>query len=115
MKRVLIVDDSVFLRRSMRTMMEANGIEVIGEAENGQKALEMYNELKPDIVTLDITMPVMDGIEALKQLKLMDKNARVIIVSALGQETKVKEAVKAGAIAFIVKPFKADTLIKTLS
>ncbi len=115
MKRVLIVDDAAFMRMSLRKIMVENGFEVVGEAENGKEVLEKYNELQPDIVTLDITMPEMDGITALKGLMKLDPNANVVIVSAMGQESYVREAVMAGAKNFIVKPFNKDHVIKVLN
>lgn len=115
MKRILIVDDAVFMRLSLRTMLEKNGFQVIGEAENGMKAIELYKVLKPDIVTMDITMPEMEGIEALEQILKIDPGANVIMISSLGQETKVRQAIILGAKGFIVKPFKEDYLVKALS
>lgn len=115
MKKILIVDDAEFMRLSIKTMLTRNEFEVVGEAENGIKAIEMYQVLKPDIVTMDITMPQMEGIEALEQIIKIDPNANVIMVSALGQETKVKQAILLGAKGFIVKPFKEDYLVKALS
>jgi two-component system chemotaxis response regulator CheY len=115
MKKVLIVDDAAFMRLSLKTMLENNGFEVVGEADNGIKAIEMYKKLKPDIVTMDITMPNMEGTEALEQIVKFDAKANVIMVSSLGQETKVRQAVLNGAKGFIVKPFKEDFLIKALS
>jgi len=115
MKRVLIVDDSAFMRMSLRTMLEKNGFQVIDEAENGSVAVIKYKELKPDIVTMDITMPEMDGIQALKEIRKFDSNCKVIIISAMGQESYVREAVMSGAKGFVVKPFKEDYIIQTLS
>ncbi|NLN03683.1 MAG: response regulator [Clostridiaceae bacterium] len=114
MKTVLIVDDAAFMRLSIRKMLEKNGYEVVGEAENGLVAVEKYMELKPDIVTMDITMKDMNGLEALKAIMERDKNANIIMVSAMGQEAMVKDAVLSGAKGFIVKPFKEETLIKAL-
>ena len=115
MKRILIVDDAAFMRMSLRKIMEESGdFEVVGEAENGRVALEKYKELRPDIVTLDITMPEMDGLTALKELIKIDHNATVIIVSAMGQESYVRESVMAGAKNFIVKPFNKDHVLKIL-
>jgi two-component system chemotaxis response regulator CheY len=114
MKRVLVVDDAAFMRLSLKTMLERNGYEVAGEAENGQIAVKKYLELKPDIVTLDITMPVMDGLGALKAIRQMDSSAKVLMVSAMGQETYVKEAVISGARGFIIKPYKEEHILKTL-
>ncbi|QCX33204.1 response regulator [Caloramator sp. E03] len=115
MKRVLVVDDAAFMRMTLKTMLERNGFEVIGEAENGAVAVRKYNELKPDIVTMDITMPEMDGVQALKAIRQLDPSSKVVMISALGQESFVKEAVLSGAKGFIVKPFKEDYVVQTLS
>ncbi|MGH4120988.1 response regulator [Clostridium sp.] len=115
MKKVLITDDAVFMRMSLKVMLERNGFEVVGEAQNGKIALEKYKLLKPDIVTLDITMPVMDGLEALKQIKAFDKTAKVMMISAMGQETIVRETVISGAAGFIIKPFNEETVVKVFS
>ncbi|EGD52010.1 response regulator receiver protein [Thermoanaerobacter ethanolicus JW 200] len=115
MKKVLIVDDATFMRMILKTLLKKNGFEVVGEAENGVVAIEKYKELKPDIVTMDITMPEMDGVQALKEIRAFDPNAKVVMISALGQELYVKEAVMFGAKGFIVKPFKEDYVIQTLS
>lgn len=115
MKKVLIVDDAAFMRLSIRTMLEKNGYEVAGEAENGVTAVSKYKELKPDIVTMDITMPEMTGIEALKQIMEFDSDANVIMLSAMGQQNMVMEAILIGAKTFIVKPFKEEHIIKTLN
>jgi len=112
MKRVLITDDAAFMRMALKTMLEKDGFEIAGEAENGAIGVEKYKILKPDIVTLDITMPVMDGIEALKKIRAFDKNAKVMMISALGQETIVKQAIIAGAIGFVIKPFNEETIVK---
>ena len=96
-------------------MLEKNGYEVAGEAENGAIAVQKYKEIKPDLVTMDITMPEMDGIQALKMIRQYDSDAKIVIVSAMGQEPVVKEAILSGAKSFIVKPFKEDFVLKTLS
>ncbi len=114
MAKVLIVDDTGFMRLSIRTMIEKNGFEVADEAENGKEAVEKYIACKPDVVTMDITMPEMNGIEALKAIRKYDPAAKVIIVSAMGQELLVKEAIISGALSFIIKPFKEDDIIKVL-
>jgi len=115
MKKILIVDDAAFMRLSLKTTLERNGFEVVGEAENGRKAVELYKILKPEIVTMDITMPDMDGIEALAEIMKFDSKANVIMLSAMGQETKIKEAIILGAKGFIIKPFKEEYLLKALS
>lgn len=115
MKRVLVVDDAAFMRLSLRTMLERNGYQVVGEAENGLVGVKKYRELKPDLVTMDVTMPELDGIGALKQIRSLDPNATVVMVSAMGQETFIKDAVLNGARYFIVKPFKEEHVIETIS
>lgn len=115
MARILIVDDAAFMRVSIRNILLKNGFEVAGEAENGDIAVQKYAELQPDAVTMDITMPEMTGLDALKEIRKLDPNAKVIMVSALGQEAMVRDAVMAGAKGFIVKPYKEDTIVATLN
>ena len=115
MKKIVVVDDAEFMRLALKTSLEKNGYEVVGEAENGLKGLELYKSKKPDIITLDITMPIMEGIATLKEIMKYDPKANVIMVSALGQETKVRQAVILGAKSFIVKPFGDETLLKAIS
>lgn len=115
MKKVLVVDDAAFMRLSIMNILNRNGFKVVGEAENGLIGIKKYMELSPDIVTLDITMPEMDGIAALRAIKKYDNDAKVIVVSAMGQESYIKEAVMNGAKGFIVKPFKEDHVVKTLN
>jgi len=112
---VLIVDDAVFMRLMIREILEKNGYRVVGEAENGIKAIEAYKELEPDIVTMDITMPEMNGIAALKEIKKIDSSANVVMCSAMGQQSMVIESIKAGARDFIVKPFNSDRIIEAIS
>ena len=112
--RVLVVDDAAFMRMMVKDILTKNGYEVVGEAENGMKALEKYQELKPDLVTMDITMPEMDGISAVKEIKKVDPNGKIVMCSAMGQEAMVVEAIKLGALDFIVKPFKADRILQTV-
>lgn len=114
MKNVLIVDDAAFMRMSLKMTLEKNGYVIVGEAPNGKIAVDKYKELQPDIVTMDITMPEMTGIEALQEIKKNDPEANVVMVSAMGQELLVKEAILNGAKSFIVKPFTENTLIKAL-
>lgn len=115
MARILVVDDAKFMRMMIKDAVEKAGHTVVDEAENGAKAVEKYREIKPDLVTMDITMPDMDGIEAVKQIKAIDPNAKIIMCSAMGQQTMVMDAIKAGAINFIVKPFQAQTVIDTVN
>jgi len=115
MKRVLITDDAAFMRLALRTMLEKNGFEIVGEAENGEVAVEKYKIIKPDIITLDITMPIMDGIEALKQIKAFDKDAKVMMISAMGQESIVRQSIIAGAMGFLIKPFNEEGVKKAFS
>lgn len=115
MKKILIVDDAEFMRMALRRILESNGFEVVAEAENGQIGVEKYKQHQPDIVTMDITMPEMTGIEALKAIRAYDPQAKVIMVSAMGQEVFVREAVISGAKTFIVKPFKEDLVIKSIN
>ena len=112
---VLIVDDALFIRRTLKMMLEQNGYEVVGEAENGIEAILKYKELKPDLVTMDITMPQMDGLTALRAIKKINPSAKVVMITALGLETTVKEAMLAGASGFIVKPFVQEQVIRGLS
>ena len=111
MARVLVVDDAAFMRKMVGDALAKGGHEVIGEASNGVEAVESYQALRPDITTLDITMPEKDGLSALKEIMALDPAARVVMCSALGQESKVLEAVKSGAKDFVVKPFQADRVI----
>ena len=115
MKRVLVVDDAAFMRISIKNMLMKNGYEVCGEAENGEVAVQRYKELMPDIVTLDITMPDKDGLEALKEILASNSDAKVIMVSAMGQEGMVREAIISGAKGFIVKPFKEDVIMNAMN
>ncbi|MGN0154121.1 MAG: response regulator [Lachnospiraceae bacterium] len=110
MARILIVDDSRTSRKILKGILEGEGYEVIGEATNGQEGYERYVELKPDMVTMDITMPVLDGIEALKKIKGEFPDAKVVMVTAAGQKTKMVEAVQSGADEFVSKPFEPDQL-----
>lgn len=111
MARIMICDDAAFMRMMLKDVLTKNGYEVAGEAENGQKAIEMYPDVKPDLVLMDITMPEVDGIAAVKGIKAIDPNAKIIMCSAMGQQAMVIEAIQAGAKDFIVKPFKAERVI----
>lgn len=115
MANILIVDDSKTSRKILRGILEEAGHVIVGEGTNGEEAFLKYKELKPDIVTLDITMPKMDGLEALQILKKQDENARVIMITALGQKEKMIQAVKFGASEFITKPFEDDEVLKAVN
>ena len=108
MARVLVVDDAAFMRKMVSDALTKGGHEVVGEAGNGVEAVARYQELRPEVTTLDITMPEKDGLAALKEIIALDPAARVVMCSALGQESKVLESIKAGARDFVVKPFQAD-------
>ncbi|RXT15124.1 response regulator [Ammoniphilus sp. CFH 90114] len=111
---VLIVDDAAFMRMMIKEILTKNGYTVVGEASDGAQAVEKYKELKPDLVTMDITMPEMDGITALKEIKKVDSSAKVIMCSAMGQQAMVIDAIQAGAKDFVVKPFQADRVIEAI-
>ncbi|MDO4772681.1 MAG: response regulator [Bacillota bacterium] len=113
-KRILVVDDASFMRMMVKDILTKNGYEVAGEAENGQKAIEKYNELNPDLVIMDITMPEVDGIEAVKRIRANDPEAKIVMCSAMGQQAMVIEAIQAGAKDFIVKPFQADRVLEAV-
>ena len=113
-KNILICDDAAFMRMMIKDILTKNGYEIAGEAENGQKAVEKYNETKPDLVLMDITMPEMDGIQALKKIKEIDPNANIIMCSAMGQQAMVIEAIQSGAKDFIVKPFQAERVLEAV-
>ena len=115
MANILIVDDAAFMRMMVKDILTKNGHQVIGEATDGSDAVKKYSELKPDLVTMDITMPEMDGIEALKKIKEIEPTARIVMCSAMGQQAMVMEAIKAGAKDFIVKPFQADRVIEAIN
>jgi two-component system chemotaxis response regulator CheY len=110
--KVLIVDDALFMRNMLRNIFSESGFDVVGEAQNGNEGIEMFQSLKPDLVTMDIVMPEKNGIEALKEIMAVDGGARVVICSALGQESLIMEALEAGARDFIVKPFKPAKVIE---
>ena len=110
--KVLIVDDALFMRNMLRNIFSEGGFEVIGEAQNGTEAVEKYHQLHPDLVTMDIVMPEKTGIEALKEIMAADDKAKIVICSALGQESLIMEALEAGARDFIVKPFKPPKVIE---
>jgi two-component system chemotaxis response regulator CheY len=112
--KVLVVDDAAFMRMMIKDILSKNGYEIVGEAENGAKALEKFQELNPDLTTMDITMPEMDGITAVKEIKKINPSAKVIMCSAMGQQAMVIEAIQSGARDFIVKPFQADRVLEAV-
>ncbi len=114
MANILIVDDAAFMRMMIKDILSKNGYIVVGEAENGLKAVEKFKELTPDLVIMDITMPEMDGIQAVKQIKTINSAAKIIMCSAMGQQAMVIESIQAGARDFIVKPFQADRVIEAV-
>ncbi|MBN2258965.1 MAG: response regulator [Clostridiales bacterium] len=114
-KRILVVDDAVFMRMMLKDILEKNGFEVAGEAANGLEAIEVYKETKPDLVTMDVTMPELDGLGALKEIIKINSSAKVIMCSAMGQQGMVMDAIKAGAKDFIVKPFNGDRVVEALN
>jgi two-component system, chemotaxis family, chemotaxis protein CheY len=114
MKRILITDDAAFMRMSLRKMIEKFGFEVVDEAVNGLDAIKKYQKWQPDLVTMDITMPEMNGIDAIREIKKLNPIAKILVISAMGNESFVKEALIAGASGFILKPFKEEDLLKNL-
>lgn len=111
---ILIVDDAAFMRMMIKDILTKNGYQVSGEAENGAVAVQAYSELKPDLVIMDITMPEMDGIEAVKKIKGIDPSAKIIMCSAMGQQAMVIDAIQAGARDFVVKPFQPERVIEAV-
>lgn len=112
---ILVVDDAMFMRTMLKNILVKQGFTVIGEAGNGREALEQYKALKPDIVTLDITMPEVDGLQAVKDIMAYDRNAKVIMCSAMGQQAMVLEAIQSGARDFIVKPFQPERVLEAVN
>jgi two-component system chemotaxis response regulator CheY len=112
--RILVVDDAAFMRMMIKDILTKNGYEVVGEASDGAQAIDKFKESNPDLITMDITMPEMDGITALKEIKKIDPSAKVIMCSAMGQQAMVIDAIQAGAKDFIVKPFQADRVIEAI-
>ena len=112
---VMLVDDAAFMRMMLKDILTKNGHTIVGEASNGKDAVTMYNEIKPDVVTIDITMPEMAGIQALKEIRKNDPDAKVVMCSAMGQQAMVIESIQAGARDFIVKPFQADRVLDILN
>ncbi|PLR69761.1 MULTISPECIES: response regulator [Bacillaceae] len=113
--KIMIVDDAAFMRMMIKDILTKNGFDVVAEAADGAQAVEKYKEHQPDLVTMDITMPEMDGITALKEIKKMNAHAKVIMCSAMGQQAMVIDAIQAGAKDFIVKPFQADRVLEAIN
>ncbi|HZO86732.1 MAG TPA: response regulator [Chthonomonadaceae bacterium] len=113
-KRVLITDDALFMRITLKNILTKGGYEVVGEAANGKESVDLYLQIKPDLVTMDITMPEMDGITAVREIKKRDPSANIIMCTAMGQKNMVMEAVAAGAKDFIVKPFQPDKVLEAV-
>lgn len=114
-KRVLITDDSAFMRLTLRAILEKADYDVVGEAADGLEALEQYRKLNPDLVTMDLIMPNMDGFTALEQILELDPEAKIIVVSSMGQKKQIEKAITLGAKDFTVKPFKAERVVEALS
>ncbi|MBL8086740.1 MAG: response regulator [Chthonomonas sp.] len=112
--RILITDDALFMRVTLKNILTQHGFEVVGEAQNGVEAVKLYQELKPDLVTMDITMPEMDGLQALKEIRSADPNAKVVMCTAMGQKNMVVDAIQSGAKDFIVKPFQPDRVVEAV-
>ncbi|WCK56155.1 response regulator [Aneurinibacillus sp. Ricciae_BoGa-3] len=113
-KRILIVDDASFMRMVIKGFLTKNGYEVADEAANGEEAVAKYKAVNPDLVTMDITMPEMDGIQAVKEIRKIDSNAKIIMCSAMGQQDMVVQAIQAGARDFVVKPFQEERVIEAI-
>ena len=113
-KNILICDDAAFMRMMIKDILTKNGYNVVGEAENGVKAIEAYSDCNPDLVLMDITMPEMNGIDAVKAIKALDPSVKIVMVSAMGQQPMVIEAIQAGANDFIVKPFQAERVLEAV-
>lgn len=113
-KRILIVDDALFMRFMLKDILTKEGYEVVGEADNGEAACEKYTELKPDLVLLDITMPIMNGLDALKNIKKQDPNACVIMCAAMKEQSDVIKAIQSGAKDFVVKPFERERILEAV-
>ena len=114
MSKILIVDDAAFMRMMLKDILTKNGFEVVGEGANGLEAIEKYDQLQPDLVTMDITMPQCDGIQALKQIVAKHPTARIVMCSAMGQQAMVIDSIQSGAKDFIVKPFQPDRVVEAI-
>jgi two-component system, chemotaxis family, chemotaxis protein CheY len=113
-KRILITDDALFMRVTLRNILTKSGYEIAGEASNGRESVELYQQMQPDLVTMDITMPEMDGISAVRRIRELNPDAKIIMCTAMGQKNMVMEAVAAGARDFIIKPFQPDKVLESV-
>ncbi|NDG85354.1 MAG: response regulator [Proteobacteria bacterium] len=114
-KTVLIVDDVSYVRKTLKQILTARGLKVVGEAENGEEAIRLYQETKPDLVTMDLAMPVLNGVDATREIIKLDPEARIIVLSAMMQENLVADAIMAGAKDYIIKPFQTDEVMKVMN
>lgn len=114
-KRILITDDTAFMRLLLQKILTENGYEVVGEADNGKEAVRLFERHRPDLVTMDITMPILNGVEALKRIRALDPNAQVLMVSAMGQKNMVMQALREGARGFLVKPFEKEKVLQAVA
>lgn len=112
---IMIVDDAAFMRMMLKDILQKNGFNVVGEAENGAIAVEKYKELQPELTIMDITMPEMDGLQSVKEIRKIDSKARIIMCSAMGQQSMVIEAIQSGAKDFVVKPFQAERVVEAVT
>ncbi|MGY0691655.1 response regulator [Virgibacillus sp. FSP13] len=115
MAKILVVDDAKFMRATLSTILKKENHEIVGEAQDGREAIEQYKQTKPDLVTMDITMPVMNGIDAIKEIKKYDDQAKIVVCSAMGQQKVVVGAIEIGAKDFIVKPFDENRVLDTVN
>lgn len=113
-KSVLIVDDVAFVRKTLAEILGGAGYKIVGEASDGKEAVKMFTDLRPDLVTMDVVMPVMSGLEAARSITRLDPNAKIVVISAMGQESLIMEAINAGARDYILKPFTGDDVLKTI-
>lgn len=114
MARIMLVDDTAFVRKGLRRIFEEYGYEIVAEATNGKEALQLYKQHKPDVVTLDITMPEMDGISTLKELKKLDLKAKVVMCTTFGRKDKIIEAIQSGASDYIIKPYQKERVLEAI-
>lgn len=112
---IMIVDDAAFMRMMLKDILSKNGFNIIGEAENGSVAVKLYGELRPNLTVMDITMPEMDGLQAVKEIRKLDPQARIVMCSAMGQQSMVIEAIQSGAKDFVVKPFQPERVVEAIT